>query len=103
MEPPPLQRVTRTLKRIDPLKAGIMLAIIYGILGLVFVPFFLLMEVAATHLPPAQRVGVLAVGAGFAVFLPVFYAVLGFIGGVVGSFIYNVSAKWVGGMEFDIE
>jgi hypothetical protein len=103
MEPPQLQRVTRTLKRIAPLKAGIMLAIVYGILSLVFIPFFLMMTAVASRLPPTQRVGMLALGAGFAVFLPVLYAVFGFLGGVVSAFIYNVAAKWVGGMEFDIE
>jgi len=103
MEPPPLQRVTRTLKRIAPVKAGLMLAIIYGILGLVFIPFFLMMTAVSSRLPENQRVGMMALGAGFAVFMPIFYAVLGFVGGVISSFIYNVSAKWVGGMEFDIE
>jgi hypothetical protein len=103
MEPPQLQRTTRTLKSIAPLKAGIMLGVIYGVLGLVFIPFFLLMSAAGSQLPAPQRVGIMALGAGFAIMLPILYAVLGFIGGALSAFIYNVAAKFVGGMEFDVE
>jgi hypothetical protein len=101
--PPPLPRTTRTIKRIAPLRAGIMLAIVYGILGLVVIPFFLLMTAFASQMPQNQRVGVLALGTGFAIFVPIFYAVIGFIGGVLGAFVYNLAAKWVGGFEVDVE
>jgi hypothetical protein len=36
----------------------------------------------------------------FLIFLPVIYAVLGFIGGVISAFVYNLIAKWTGGIEF---
>jgi hypothetical protein len=103
MDTPPLTQATRTLTRIAPLKAGIMLAVIYGVLGLVIIPFFLLASALSTQLPTAQRVGVLALGAGFAIAIPILYAMLGFIGGVLCAFIYNVAARVVGGMEFDVE
>jgi len=35
--------------------------------------------------------------------MPFFYAALGFIFGVVGAFIYNLLAKWVGGIEVEVE
>jgi hypothetical protein len=103
MEPPELNRVTRTLKRIAPLKAGTMLAIVYGIMGLVFIPFFLLMTVVSSQLPQSQRVGMMALGAGFAICFPLIYAAAGFIGGILGALVYNLAAKWVGGIEFDVE
>lgn len=37
------------------------------------------------------------------VFLPIIYAVVGFIGGVIAAFIYNLVAKWTGGVEFTTE
>jgi hypothetical protein len=37
------------------------------------------------------------------VFLPIIYAVVGFIGGVIVGFIYNLTAKWTGGIEFTTE
>jgi hypothetical protein len=39
----------------------------------------------------------------FVIFLPIIYAVLGFIGGVIAAFIYNLVAKWTGGVEFTTE
>jgi hypothetical protein len=45
----------------------------------------------------------MAFGAGFALFLPIIYGVAGFIGGIVSAFLYNIIAKWVGGMEVEIE
>jgi hypothetical protein len=100
--PPPLSAIRR-IRRIAPLQLGKIMALTYGIMGLIFCPFFLLMTVFATHLPNNQRVGIMALGTGFALFMPVLYAVMGFVFGVVGAFIYNVIAKWVGGIEVEVE
>ena len=45
----------RTLKRISPLSAGKILAILYGVMGLFAIPLFLFMSVATANLPPQQR------------------------------------------------
>jgi len=39
----------------------------------------------------------------FVIFLPIIYAILGFIVGVITAFIYNLVAKWTGGVEFTTE
>lgn len=100
---PPVLTNKRRIKRIAPLQLGKMLAILYGIMGLLFVPFFLIMSAMATHLPPSQRGGMMAFGAGFAIAAPLFYAAMGFVFGVLGALIYNVVAKWVGGIEVEVE
>ena len=100
--PPPLTS-TRRIKRISPLQLGKMLALLYGVLGILFVPFFLIMSLMAPHMPSQQRAGFMAFGVGFAIAFPFIYAALGFIGGVVTAFIYNIAAKWVGGIEVEVE
>jgi hypothetical protein len=35
--------------------------------------------------------------------LPIFYGAMGFILGVIGAFIYNLIARWVGGIEVEVE
>src|SRR6478609_5262026 len=100
--PPPLA-IKRRIKRISPLQLGKMLAVLYGILGLLFVPFFLIMSAVATQMPPQQRVGMMAFGAGFALFMPVIQAVMGFVVGALGALTYNVVAKWIGGIEVEVE
>ena len=100
---PPTLTTKRRIKRIAPLQLGKMLAILYGIMGLIFLPFFFIMTLIASQLPEQQRVGVLALGAGFAIFVPIIYAAMGFIFGALGALIYNLVAKWIGGIEVEVE
>jgi hypothetical protein len=100
---PPTLTTTKRIKRFAPLQLGKMLAILYGIMGLIFIPFFLLMTLVAAHMPAQQRVGLLAFGAGFAVFVPIIYAAMGFVFGALGALIYNLVAKWIGGIEVEVE
>ena len=102
MEPPSLT-VTRRIKRIAPLQAGKILAILYGAMGLLFVPFFLLMSFIMSRLPNAPAGLPFFFGAGFAIAAPVFYAIMGFLIGVIGAAIYNLVASWVGGLEIEVE
>jgi hypothetical protein len=41
-------------------------------------------------------------GAAFTVMIPVLYGVMGFIGGIIGALIYNLVAKWIGGIEVEV-
>ena len=61
------------------------------------------MTFVGSQMPAQQRVGVMAFGAGFAIFVPVIYAVMGFVSGALGAVIYNLVAKWVGGIEVEVE
>ena len=89
----------KQLTHISPLKAGIVLGVLYGLLGLIFVPIFLLWAVlgAKTGGAPAAFGG-----AFFAILFPVFYAIAGFIGGIIAAAVYNLVAKWTGGLEFEV-
>jgi hypothetical protein len=100
---PPTIPVIRRIKRISPLQLGKMLAILYGIIGLIAIPFFLMFASLSAQLPAEQRGSFMAMGAGAALFAPILYAVMGFIIGVIGAFIYNLVAKWVGGIEVEVE
>jgi hypothetical protein len=95
--------VTRRIKRVAPMQLGKLLAVLYGLVGLIFVPFFLVMSFVAPKLPPQHRAGMMVFGVGFALFMPLLYAVMGFVSGVIGAGIYNLVAKWMGGIEVDIE
>jgi hypothetical protein len=89
----------KELTYVAPLRAGVVLAVLYGIVSLIFVPFFLLAAVlgSRTGAPfPA------AFGVGFAVLMPVLYAVAGFLAGVIGAALYNLITKWTGGFEFQV-
>jgi|HubBroStandDraft_5_1064220.scaffolds.fasta_scaffold723721_2 hypothetical protein len=100
---PPVLSTTRTIKSFNPLQLGKMLAVMYGAMGLIFCPFFLLFSLFAPHSQGAHVPAVFLLGTGFALMLPVIYACMGFIGGVVSGFIYNLIAKWIGGIEVEVE
>jgi hypothetical protein len=100
---PPSLTITRRIKRIAPLQLGKMLALLYGIMGLIFIPIFLLMSVVSSQMPSEAQTGMMAMGIGFAIFAPILYAIMGFIFGIIGAFIYNFVAKFVGGIEVEVE
>lgn len=84
------------VKRIAPLQAGKMLAVIYALFSVIAIPFLLLGALAGTR------------GGGgpaltMAIVFPLLYIVGGFIGGIIGAFIYNIVAGWIGGMEMEFE
>jgi ABC-type Co2+ transport system permease subunit len=85
----------KRLTNVNPLKLGITLAVIYGVISLIIVPFFLLAALFGA------RGGI--IGVGFAIIFPIIYAAAGFIAGIVTAFVYNLVAKWTGGVEFTTE
>ena len=40
---------------------------------------------------------------GMGILMPVIYGVMGFIGGVIGAAVYNLDARWIGGIELEVE
>jgi hypothetical protein len=92
------------------MQLGKMLAAVYGLISLIIVPFILAFSVIGAFAGASGRsggFGLAALGAGFGLvmilLLPLLYAAIGFIGGVLGGFIYNLVAKWVGGIEVEFE
>lgn len=87
--------MTKTIKRIAPLQLGKLLAVMYALFSVILVP---LMLVGTLFSPEGKGPGVV-----LSIVMPILYIVGGFIGGVIGAFAYNVSAKWVGGIELEFE
>ena len=101
--------MTRRIKRIAPLQAGKILGVLYGCMGLIFLPFIALAGVAGAFAQHAQSTAAVpaALTAGLlfvvAIFMPIAYAVMGFVIGIVGAAIYNLIARWIGGFEIEVE
>jgi hypothetical protein len=91
------------IKSVGVLSVAKIMGMIYGCMGLIFAPMFLLIGLMGSVL--GQRNSPLAgiFGVGFAVLMPVFYGVLGFIAGLIGALLYNLFARWVGGFELELE
>jgi hypothetical protein len=72
------------------------LGVLYGLMGLIIVPFFIL----ATLFSP-QGEG--RMGLGIALALPVLYGLLGFVFTAIGCAMYNWVAGMVGGIEIKLD
>ena len=100
--------MTRRLTHIAPLPVGKIFGILYACSGLIFIPFFALAGLAGMF---AESGNASAAGTGLgaggmiamAVIFPIMYGVIGFIGGVIVAGLYNLIARWVGGLEFTVE
>jgi hypothetical protein len=90
----------KRLTHIAPLQLGIVLGILYGIVSLILVPFFALAALAGVRGGGPHGIPVGMMMGGFVILLPFIYAIFGFIGGVISAAVYNLIAKWTGGIEF---
>jgi len=95
------------VKSVGVLSVAKIFGMIYGCMGLIFLPFFLIFAVigsfagSLTGQSNNPFAGIL--GIVFAIFMPLFYGAIGFIGGAIGALLYNLFAKWVGGFELELE
>lgn len=94
------------IRRIGVLSAAKILAALYAVLGLIaglFISLFSLLGAAAAmggH-NAGGAMGALF-GVGSILLLPLFYGALGFIGGAISAFVYNLVAGVVGGIELEV-
>jgi hypothetical protein len=89
------------VEQIDPMSLGTIAGVLYGAMGLLswlFIPFFLLL--------PMDDAGAAVAMGGMTIFfllMPLFYAVIGFIGGLVIAAVYNLWAKHFGGLRLTLK
>jgi len=97
----------RTGKRFEPVSVMKMSAICYAFSGLLegalFSVMFSIIPLALPHdakMPPF--VGVIF--GGFSIILfPIFFAIVGAIFGGLGALVYNLAARWAGGVQVEVE
>jgi hypothetical protein len=91
------------VKSIGILSVAKMMGAIYAVLGLIFIPIFLIAGMAG--MLAGQREA--ALGAGvmlvLALIFPVIYGAIGFIAGAITALLYNLFAGWVGGIELRLQ
>lgn len=90
----------KRIQHIAPLQLGIVLATLSGALSLISLPVIILY-----FLPGAKSqssIGFLSGGILSIILIPFLYAAAGFIGGIIVAAVYNLIAKWTGGIEFTL-
>jgi hypothetical protein len=91
--------VTR-IRNINPVQYAIVNAVLLALLGFILGIFFGLFSSAMGALAPGG--GGMNFGWLSIIIFPIMYGVLGFIGGLITAFIYNLVAGWTGGIEMTL-
>jgi hypothetical protein len=93
------------VKSVGVVSVGKMYGAITAAMGLLFGIGIALFSVLGAGLADSTESAILGpvLGVGAVIVLPIFYGVLGFIGGVIGAVLYNVFAAMVGGVEIQTE
>lgn len=94
-----------TIKAVGVFSVAKVMGAIYAAMGLLFLPLFLLMGVVTSMIPKqnGQNPFGLVFGLVFALFAPIMYGAIGFIFGAIFAFVYNLVAKWLGGIEVQVQ
>jgi hypothetical protein len=90
------------VKSVGVMSVAKIMGLIYGCVGLLFFPFFLLIGVMGSFAGQAKNPFAGMIGVVFAVLAPLVYGVMGFILGAIGALLYNLFANWVGGFEIEL-
>jgi hypothetical protein len=97
------------IKRVNPISVAKMSGLLGALLGLVIGAFVSLAMMLWAGRPASAAVDAavprfagMFVGVGAIVALPIFYGVFMFIVGLIQAALYNVAARWVGGVEIDV-
>jgi len=93
------------IRRVGPLSAGKVLGVMYVGFGLLAGAIVSLLSVVGAVFAGASDEGIAGVifGVGAIIILPVFYGILGFVGGALGALFYNAVSSVVGGIEVDLQ
>jgi hypothetical protein len=84
--------VIQRIGRISPGQSAKVMGILYTILGVLFAPFMIIAGLAGS-----DNFGLI-----FGLLMPIAYGVIGVISGALGSVLYNLVARWVGGFELEL-
>lgn len=76
---------------ISPFQTAKVFAVLYFLMSL---PFVALMAVTFSFSPAAKP------ALGMLIVFPFIYLIFGFLFTALGAWVYNIAAKWVGGIEY---
>jgi hypothetical protein len=102
-----MQEEFMELKRIGPLSAGKILGVMGFILGLLMGLFTIVVSMATSayfgdYFGDSSIMSVMF-GVGSILVMPFLYGIIGFLQGLVGAWLYNLIAKFLGGIRLELQ
>lgn len=90
------------ITKIKPMSLAKIQTVLMGIFGLFMAVVYGILMLMVTSLNPEVSSQIQILGPWEIVLMPFMYAAIGFVIGLVGAFVYNLIAKWVGGIEIEL-
>src|SRR5687767_1760337 len=94
------------INRVGPLSVAKLAGILYALFGLIFGAIISLVALAGSVAGNSYEPGAVAMGGIFSVgaviLLPIFYGGVGFVMTLLMAWLYNVTARIVGGAQIDV-
>jgi len=92
------------LRSIGVFSMAKMMGTLYAVIGFILGLFFAMLSmIGAGFAQNGSGIVAMMMGVGGIIILPIFYGVIGFIAGAIGSALYNVIAGMAGGIELDLQ
>jgi hypothetical protein len=97
----------REIKKVDPFSLAKVLGILYALLGVIIGLMFAAWGSVMSNLHMAEsdettKTILSFFGIGSIIFFPILYGIIGLVAGVITAALYNVVARWVGGVMIEI-
>ena len=89
------------VKRLNVLSVAKITALFGIFFGLVAGILFAIVSKLSAGAMPAE-LAAMPFGMQSIFILPIFYGIIYFLGGIVGAAVYNLFAKWIGGIKIDL-
>jgi hypothetical protein len=94
-----MKTTTIALKRIEPIKLGAVLGVTYCLIGF----FVAIVVLFAQNYLTLSAIGIPGQSGVAALTIPIAYGVGAFVLGAIVAQVYNIVAKWTGGIEITLE
>ncbi len=92
----------QSITRLSPHRTALTVSVVFAVLSLIFViPMALIMGMIPTAGPGGQGMG-MGFPMGMTLLMPVFYFIMSYISTALFAMIYNLVARYTGGITFEI-
>jgi hypothetical protein len=97
----------REIKKVDPFSLAKVLGFLYALLGVIIGLMFAAWGSVMSNLPMAESDETTKMilgffGIGSIIFFPIFYGIIGLISGIITAALYNLVARWIGGVIIEV-
>lgn len=97
----------REIKKVDPFSLAKVLGVLYALLGVIIGLLFaawgsVMSDLYMGESDSATQTMLSFFGIGSIIFFPIFYGIIGLIGGILTGALYNLVAGWVGGVTIEV-